>query len=63
MKRAESSGRVDDNIDSFKKRLVTYQTETKPVLERFKTLGKLQQVNAERAIDVIFADIKTLLAK
>ena len=32
-KRAESSGRIDDNPDAFKKRLDTYQKESLPVVD------------------------------
>jgi adenylate kinase family enzyme len=32
LKRAESSGRSDDNLESLKKRFKTYSDETKPVV-------------------------------
>jgi len=35
-KRAESSGRIDDNPAAFKKRLDTYQKESMPVIEHLR---------------------------
>ena len=39
LSRAETSGRVDDNIETIKKRLVTFETATAPVLEHYKAAG------------------------
>lgn len=39
MERSESSGRVDDNIESLKKRFAVYQTETKSIIDHFKELN------------------------
>ena len=36
MERAKTSGRVDDNPESIKKRLQVYQQETLPIVEKFQ---------------------------
>lgn len=38
------SGRVDDNIDTIKKRLKTYLTATQPVISHYEGKGKLVKV-------------------
>jgi adenylate kinase len=45
LKRAQTSGRSDDNIETIKKRLRTYQTATKPVISHFEKKGKLVRVS------------------
>lgn len=45
LKRAESSGRVDDNLEALKKRFNTYSMETKPVIDHFRSKGKLVVVS------------------
>lgn len=42
--RAKTSGRVDDNIDTIKKRLDTFYKQTEPVVDHYKKKGKLVQV-------------------
>ena len=41
LKRGESSGRVDDNLEALKKRFDTFTNDTKPVVEEFRSMGKL----------------------
>lgn len=45
MKRGESSGRIDDNIEAIKKRFDTYVKETKPIIDEFGRRGKLVVVS------------------
>ncbi len=43
-KRAESSGRTDDNMESLKKRFKTFEGETLPVIDYFRKKGKVIEV-------------------
>lgn len=43
-KRAESSGRIDDNPEAFKKRLDTYQKESIPVVDHLREMGPVKMV-------------------
>ncbi|EGR33013.1 hypothetical protein IMG5_063840 [Ichthyophthirius multifiliis] len=53
LKRSENSGRSDDNIDSLKKRLKTYEESTKLIIEYYQQQGKIIYVNAEQtSLDV-----------
>lgn len=44
LKRAETSGRVDDNEDSIKRRFVTFQEKTLPVIEHYEKISKAHRV-------------------
>ena len=44
LKRAETSGRVDDNEETIKKRLETFFTQTMPVIEHFEEKENLHKV-------------------
>lgn len=57
MKRAESSGRADDNMESILKRFKVYNEETKPVINYFSKLDKLVEVSAENTKEVVFGEL------
>jgi len=59
LKRAETSGRVDDNEETIKKRLKTFEDQTLPVVTEFGE--RVKQISAERDVDAIFADVCTVL--
>lgn len=45
LKRGETSGRVDDNEETIKKRLETYYKATEPVITFYKSRGIVRQVS------------------
>lgn len=53
--RGKSSGRVDDNEETIKKRLNTFHQHSKPVIDAYK--AKCEQIPAERDPKDIFADV------
>lgn len=44
LKRGESSGRIDDNIESIKKRFVIFKDTSMPVIEEFEKQNKVKKV-------------------
>ena len=44
LKRGETSGRVDDNIESIRKRLHTFQHQTQPVTDHYQRQHRVRQV-------------------
>jgi hypothetical protein len=44
LKRGETSGRVDDNIESIRKRFQTFRDTSYPVIEHYQTLNKVKTV-------------------
>lgn len=46
LKRGETSGRVDDNEETIKKRLETYYKATEPVIAFYEKRGIVRKVRA-----------------
>ena len=44
-RRGETSGRVDDNEETIRKRLHTFTESTLPVIQHYQTLGKVKLVS------------------
>jgi adenylate kinase len=61
LERSKISGRSDDNPESLKKRFVTYDNETRPVVEFFTQKGVIRKINAERNVDEVYADTRAIL--
>lgn len=57
--RAQTSGRVDDNEETIKKRLDTFTKHSKPVIEHFS--DKCKTINAERDPTEIFKDVEACI--
>uniref|UniRef100_A0A8I3W691 Adenylate kinase isoenzyme 1 n=2 Tax=Callithrix jacchus TaxID=9483 RepID=A0A8I3W691_CALJA len=63
LKRGETSGRVDDNEETIKKRLETYYKATEPVIAFYEKRGIVRKVNAEGSVDSVFSQVCTHLDK
>ena len=50
MERGLTSGRLDDNEEAIRKRLVTYRESTMPIIKEFEARGKLREVNSNQTI-------------
>ena len=53
--------RDDDKPETIKHRLDTYQRETAPLVEYYQGQGILKQVDGDRPVDDVYADVKVLL--
>ena len=62
-KRAEQSGRVDDNPETMQKRLATFAELSAPVARFYTDLGKCHTLSAERDPAEIYADVREVLDK
>ena len=60
-KRFAESGRPDDNPDSFKVRLDAYNRQTAPLLDYYRTGGKLTEVDGMASMDAVAASIDDAL--
>jgi len=56
--RGKTSGRDDDNIESIKKRFLTYMHETAPVAEMFRKAGKLVAIRSEESVEQVWLATK-----
>jgi len=57
IKRGQESGRADDNMETIKKRLVVYNTQTSPLKDYYKKEGKYSHIKGLGTMDGIFSDI------
>jgi adenylate kinase len=61
LKRGETSGRCDDNLETIKKRLEVYESKTAPVSDFYKKKNKYAAVNGMGTIDEIFGRISNVI--
>eukprot|EP01054_Gregarina_sp_Poly1_P007015 Gregarina_sp_Poly_1__7014@NODE_3820_length_869_cov_881_402743_g2460_i0_p1_GENE_NODE_3820_length_869_cov_881_402743_g2460_i0NODE_3820_length_869_cov_881_402743_g2460_i0_p1_ORF_typecomplete_len208_score34_37ADK/PF00406_22/5_8e46AAA_17/PF13207_6/7_3e28AAA_18/PF13238_6/7_8e11Zeta_toxin/PF06414_12/8_4e09AAA_33/PF13671_6/3_1e07Thymidylate_kin/PF02223_17/0_057Thymidylate_kin/PF02223_17/0_17PRK/PF00485_18/0_039CoaE/PF01121_20/0_035CoaE/PF01121_20/27CPT/PF07931_12/0_01Cytidylate_kin/PF02224_18/0_053_NODE len=58
LKRGEHSGRIDDNIESIKKRFVTFEEQTKPIIQQFEAWDKCKRVPGDKSVDEVWAGVE-----
>jgi adenylate kinase len=61
LKRGQTSGRSDDNMETIQKRLKVYELQTAPVSDFYKNLNKYAAVNGMGSVDEIFERISSVL--
>ena len=49
-----NQGRSDDNVESFRKRIQTYLNSTMPIVNNFKGMGLLRNIDAASDPDSVF---------
>jgi len=54
LERSKTSGRVDDNIETIKKRIHTFHEQTEPVIEYYKKFGKIKRIEGDKPIDEVY---------
>ena len=59
--RASHEGRPDDAPEAIRRRLELYHEQTAPVVERYRTTGKLVPLHAAWSIDAVYAEIQQAL--
>ena len=62
LKRAETSGRADDNIETLRKRFATYKNEQIPVITMFEQQGNVKNINGMQDIETVYAEVISTLA-
>ena len=62
LKRAEIEGRADDNPESIKKRIANFYAHTQPLLDVWKTDGRLHTVNGAKAVEDVDLEIEEKIA-
>lgn len=62
IKRGKDSGRSDDNLETIKKRLDVYHSQTSPLKEFYQAEGLYAKIKGTGAIDEIFGEIKNAIA-
>ncbi|CAO3609500.1 unnamed protein product [Mucor hiemalis] len=60
LKRSESSGRIDDNIESIKKRFVIFTDTSMPVIEAFDKENKVKKISCDQPVEQVYQNVKTI---
>ncbi|KAI3904180.1 hypothetical protein MKW92_018430 [Papaver armeniacum] len=55
-----NQGREDDNIEAMKKRLEVYETSSLPVIEYYRSLGRLEEINSAPSAEEVFKEVTQL---
>ena len=53
--------RADDNAETVKSRLETYERQTRPLLDYYEGSGRLRRVDGTREVESIYADIEKIV--
>jgi len=61
LKRAETSGRVDDNEETIAKRLDTFHAETDPTVEYLKSMDKVREIDASKDVGAVWEKVKAIM--
>jgi adenylate kinase len=59
--RAQIEKRSDDTPEAIQRRLDTYHRETEPIVEHYRTTGKLIPIHAARPIEDVWSEISEAL--
>uniref|UniRef100_A0A1B0A671 UMP-CMP kinase n=1 Tax=Glossina pallidipes TaxID=7398 RepID=A0A1B0A671_GLOPL len=57
------SGRSDDNIESLKKRIETYNNDSMPIIKYFEEMGKVEKIDAKYNADDIFTKVEKIFCE
>ena len=58
IKRGETSGRSDDNLESIRKRFRTFVDTSMPVVDMFEKEGRVVKVDATKSPDEVYEDVR-----
>ncbi len=61
LKRGETSGRSDDNLETIEKRISVYEEQTSPVIDFYKKKKVYKAINGVGSIDEIFEAISSAI--
>jgi adenylate kinase len=50
--------RADDNADTAKDRVATFERDTRPLLDYYEKSGRLRRVDGARGVEAIYADVE-----
>ena len=56
-RRLASRGRADDNASAIERRLVAFERETRPVIERYRCSGRLVAIDGHQPVEDVYREI------
>ncbi|KAG1723606.1 UMP-CMP kinase [Suillus paluster] len=63
LERAKTSGREDDNVETIRKRFRTYNEQTMPVIEYYKTLDKVAEIDSTVSVEQVYRVASATVSK
>ncbi|CAH9088312.1 unnamed protein product [Cuscuta europaea] len=57
---SRNQGREDDNIETIRKRFNVYMESSLPVIEYYRSKGKVQRIDAAKPVDEVFQAVKAV---
>ncbi|XP_055853345.1 UMP-CMP kinase-like [Episyrphus balteatus] len=61
LKRGESSGRSDDNMETLKKRIASHINDSLPIIEIYKKMGKVITIDASTHLEVMYKEVEDVV--
>ena len=61
LERGKQSGRSDDNEETLKKRITTYNESTLPIIQHFDKLNMVKRIDAAKNEDQVYEEVKVAL--
>ncbi|CAG8538233.1 3676_t:CDS:2 [Ambispora gerdemannii] len=58
LERGKTSGRADDNLDSIRKRFITFKQQSYPVVEYYQKQSKVHSISCEDSPDTVYQEVK-----
>jgi adenylate kinase len=55
--------RSDDTEEVFQERMRTYETQTTPVVEHYRALGRFEEVDGEQPVEAVAAEVEAAVAR
>ncbi len=53
-------GRADDNVETIKKRFKTYQDQTMPVIDHYRSKDMVKHIKTDVSIDEVFEKVSAI---
>lgn len=60
---ARNQGRVDDNIETIKKRFRVFLEQSMPVISHYSAIGKAKTIDTNRPVDEIFSEVRSYIVQ
>ncbi|KAI8647949.1 adenylate kinase-domain-containing protein [Parasitella parasitica] len=60
LKRGENSGRVDDNIESIRKRFVVFTETSMPVVDAYEKQSKVKKISCDQPVEQVYQHVKSI---
>ncbi|KAJ3326342.1 hypothetical protein HDV06_000218 [Boothiomyces sp. JEL0866] len=63
LERGKTSGRLDDNLDTIKKRFATFKEQSLPVIQHYKQKGKAVEISSAAEIHEVYEESRKLFQR